>query len=1354
MAAPSRTSNGRLLLSTEPGHASNGDNQGDVRQQIANLTDLVRQVVGNAVVLPGDGGPSDPLNATFELYVDPVRGSDAFAHGEFSFYDPPGLSVDETIQNKLKRISKQRMTCGYTRERPFKTVNRAAIEAAIITSRSWFINDPKTHVDCIVIYLSAGVHIAYNDPGTGAATSGWVDGYEPGIADLIAFNPPEGGIILPRYASIQGADLRKCTIRPNYVPPTQDEADDYSNRSAIFRLTPGSLNFGFTFFDHWTEKRSHHLLSCFEFASQPQLVNFYDRVRAACLTGGDLDAARLVPRPSEVGVVSPAIDQTQAPTESWDVVASASAYVYNCSVRSIYGLAGIFGNGDLVGGFKSMVSAQFTGVSLQRDLSCWQVYKQNTWQTPANYAEYINADPDDVRMNPKRMSRHITMVNDAFAQLVSVFAIGQGIHHYTDNGGEITITNSNSSFGGCAAISKGYRGLAYQIDNGWNLSRIKFPTNLKDKAGNKTKINLGSVAATVANNATVIELVEPLQVSGNNSAQPAVLDRDGYSLRPGTLIWARNNVGEDFYSYLANPPWDQADPGKINITQPFVNERGIKPGDPNTTGIIQVDAPDLEGALIYVRRLKDTRTKDERIFSLQLENTTPTRTPVRDFIFQLDPSDSAVSSELDRKNEVLLVTSTLSLSAPNTGVSTVAEVTLRRGGTPINWQKNTFYRIGETILYANKHWTCSVEHTSGNGFAADKWAESYVHMPENYAPEDFRKSEGSSIIFDRDTDAVENSRYLGYNLTTCWTADPEIVRQLRTNCDYRALSLLFRAMGMIPGEVDNLLVPRDKGDRVLDPGTPGLPGMTEPTGGRVAGWANWAVVFYRPSVLRLYSHAWEWAGWLNYSKSLPAVQRELSPQNKYTYYFTNDTGGRVYATGNNEDGFGVTPAGLINISTGETQSVESIGVSSEDFDVAAISGFDSLQVGDLRVGRISNEINFDALPLATTEARGAVELATELDVDRALKEGLKFVEETDSVLSIKNLPAISDWVGKEIGRLGREYSVMYVCEGVVMRREPDGAYRADPATIPDRVWADVKNEAVSIHDVGTWTGVVPLEGSVAYAFCRQLIFGDLNDVFSLLANRTVETNDLFIFMYGTTSLKNNIVHSGVGRITIQSGPSSNLDTKGRGAKLYMNNFYISLTLAEKLVLADLDLYSHDTGKTTRKSGRHTMIACGSALDGNGYGEIEIGNCSVAMYVAANNICLCFNCGGTLSINPRTFARRMDRKVNSFDVDFDNQAPAGALFNWCGIAWSRRLSINTQVFGSTEDEAVRKRMGINLRVRMASSAAITQVFRAFTAQEVIYSAYSWQPGSPPTFGFGADWRISLADFQSPRFHPLF
>ena len=161
---------------------------------------------------------------------------------------------------------------------------------------------------------------------------------------------------------------------------------------------------------------------------------------------------------------------------------------------------------------------------------------------------------------------------------------------------------------------------------------------------------------------------------------------------------------------------------------------------------------------------------------------------------------------------------------------------------------------------------------------------------------------------------------------------------MRSNADYRALDLFVRAIwASRQARRRNLLVPRDADDRMLDPGTPGLPGVTEPTGGLVAGWDNWGVVFYRPSVLRLYSHAWEWAGWLNYSKSLPAVQRELSPQNRFTYYFTNELGGRVYGTGNNEDGFGVTPSGLTNISTGEVQSLESIGVDAESFDATGIS---------------------------------------------------------------------------------------------------------------------------------------------------------------------------------------------------------------------------------------------------------------------------------------------------------------------------------------------------------------------------------------------------------------------------------
>ena len=58
MAAPTISSAGKLLSSVEAGHVANADNQGDTRQQLANLTDLVRQVVGDAVVAAWRWRPS------------------------------------------------------------------------------------------------------------------------------------------------------------------------------------------------------------------------------------------------------------------------------------------------------------------------------------------------------------------------------------------------------------------------------------------------------------------------------------------------------------------------------------------------------------------------------------------------------------------------------------------------------------------------------------------------------------------------------------------------------------------------------------------------------------------------------------------------------------------------------------------------------------------------------------------------------------------------------------------------------------------------------------------------------------------------------------------------------------------------------------------------------------------------------------------------------------------------------------------------------------------------------------------------------------------------------------------------
>ena len=188
------------------GGLANAPSQGDFRKQLAVLTDLMRQIAGDAAVVAGDQGSMDPLNAPFALYVNPFIGSDKYVPGEYNSYESTGTQ-EEIIRQKLKRVEKQMLVCGYSPQRPFKTINRACLEAALITSKGYYtIDTPDAHLDCVAIMLSVGEHIVYNGPGlTGSAITPWTTDKDPTPAELQQFNPPTGSLIVPRYASLPGA---------------------------------------------------------------------------------------------------------------------------------------------------------------------------------------------------------------------------------------------------------------------------------------------------------------------------------------------------------------------------------------------------------------------------------------------------------------------------------------------------------------------------------------------------------------------------------------------------------------------------------------------------------------------------------------------------------------------------------------------------------------------------------------------------------------------------------------------------------------------------------------------------------------------------------------------------------------------------------------------------------------------------------------------------------------------------------------------------------------------------------------------------------------------------------------------
>ena len=216
------------------------------------------------------------------LYVNGTIGSDVFVTGNFD-------------DNVTPVISNQMVTAGYTEQLPFKTITRAAIEVARITSGG--TNFDPSFYDRIVVKVAPGDQIVENEPSNTAVTA-WTDGYVPDTAELRKFAHPNGGVILPRGMSVQGVDLRKSVIRPNFVP--QFDRNITTGRTAIFRVTGGSFFFNFTFKDKLNYTQTHHLVDCFAFTGSTELEAFYDKVQTACGVTG-LDAAN----PGETQITAP-----------------------------------------------------------------------------------------------------------------------------------------------------------------------------------------------------------------------------------------------------------------------------------------------------------------------------------------------------------------------------------------------------------------------------------------------------------------------------------------------------------------------------------------------------------------------------------------------------------------------------------------------------------------------------------------------------------------------------------------------------------------------------------------------------------------------------------------------------------------------------------------------------------------------------------------------------------------------------------------------------------------------------------------------------------------------------------------
>ena len=178
-----------------------------------------------------------------------------------------------------------------------------------------------------------------------------------------------------------------------------------------------------------------------------------------------------------------------------DTVSGASPYIFNVSLRSVFGINGMHADGSKADGFRSMVVAQFTAVSLQKDDRAFVKYdptgrvyggiavsrvagdELSSGSSSTNNNTVFHLDSDAVYREGWQ-TKHIKMSNDAVIQIVSVFAIGFHKHFECLSGGDASITNSNSNFGQFSLAADGFKRDPFGKDDKGYVTNIITPKAL------------------------------------------------------------------------------------------------------------------------------------------------------------------------------------------------------------------------------------------------------------------------------------------------------------------------------------------------------------------------------------------------------------------------------------------------------------------------------------------------------------------------------------------------------------------------------------------------------------------------------------------------------------------------------------------------------------------------------------------------------------------------------------------------------------------------------------------------------------------------------------------------------------
>ncbi|UYE97094.1 tail fiber [Cyanophage S-TIM61] len=886
------------------------------------------------------------------------------------------------------------------------------------------------------------------------------------------FNPTTGGIIVPRGISINGVDLRKVRIRPMYVPaltPGQNTAQE--QKTYIFKVTGGTYVSLMTFTDNQQFSRTHNTVTSVGFASQGEIrgsnneTSYYAKITSlfAGIDGWGNDG--LLEVPGETTIVAPVVpgkenrgndvEQNQTGTQSPDLdpnappaypgpallkveeggsvnffklpdvnsTRSSSPYVFNCSVRSIFGLQGLWADGTRVGGFKSMVTANYTQVSLQTDPNCFEAPSTEYFSDPpinkqsGSGKKFRTCSADEFKY------RHFGFRGsaDATIQLVSCFVIGNADHFIAESGADLSITNSCSDFGDISLRSIGFKEKAFSQDEG-RPTAITSGTKIIQVI---PPLPLSSSPLSNGKDATLrtSEVSTGLNIDYTQTKAYVLANKVGNSAPSVIRVYIRNSDIGNPFSATNVPSASLLGFGQFSYTRKAADGTYYLSGgagnqerktlyvagfDENGNSILYAGEIQIQDPSEQLFNKLDDQSK---IFGWDTANSKwyinirTSAIPEESTDGQIGDVDGYLQKKYDYAFRYILD----STNSPFDSLDFIFD------GSPLKVRRAVDRRTADERVY----------RVVLDGFLKEEGLrkpQAYYVLEKQQGVAGFPLNGGDELLDDPlvVTDVRNYHTYSNPGVTYTDAKNPfpgKYITYMTTSADARDV---FTADFVPEQDLDEPEATADPSNSVtkvalqkfgnrpnvvfseaLGPSVNPIQ-IRENTSTNQIGFL---IGLHRPSVVRASGHTWEWTGYLNYDTAFPIYQGEPLEQDfKLGKIIVEETGGRVYASGMNEEGNFYIGTNVYDLKSGEQFSIplkadnELGNVTNQVLNNVIVKG--TLFMNDdstLRFGpnttlifNSGTELRTDLGPIqasttvpdvyATTERAGFVELASQAEI--------------------------------------------------------------------------------------------------------------------------------------------------------------------------------------------------------------------------------------------------------------------------------------------------------------------------------------------------------------------------------------